>query len=78
MISYWENDIFAQADFIVIGAGIIGLSTAISLQTRYKKAKVLVIERGTFPTGASTRNAGFACFGSLTELAANITEWGED
>lgn len=78
MISYWEKDIFAQADFIVIGAGIIGLSTAISLRMRHKKAKVLVLERGTFPTGASTRNAGFACFGSLTELAANIKEWGED
>jgi glycine/D-amino acid oxidase-like deaminating enzyme len=26
------------------------------------------LERGQFPTGASTKNAGFACFGSLTEI----------
>jgi len=30
------------------------------------------------PTGASTRNAGFACFGSLTELIADAAKMGED
>lgn len=30
--------------------------------------RVLVLERGPLPIGASTRNAGFACFGSLSEL----------
>ncbi len=30
--------------------------------------KVLLLERGVLPYGASTRNAGFACFGSLSEL----------
>jgi len=30
------------------------------------------------PTGASTRNAGFACFGSVTELIADTMSIGED
>ncbi|HEX8957723.1 MAG TPA: FAD-dependent oxidoreductase, partial [Burkholderiaceae bacterium] len=34
--------------------------------------------RGLLPSGASSRNAGFACFGSLTEILADIEELGED
>ncbi|MFM7467254.1 MAG: NAD(P)/FAD-dependent oxidoreductase [Crocinitomicaceae bacterium] len=68
-MSYWENkSYFEQIDFLVIGAGIVGLSTAIYLRERYKNAKIVIIERGYLPTGASTKNAGFACFGSPTEL----------
>ena len=33
---------------------------------------VAVVERGALPEGASTRNAGFACFGSLTELLDDL------
>ena len=29
------------------------------------KAKIVILEKGLFPQGASTKNAGFACFGSL-------------
>ena len=32
------------------------------------KASIAILERGLFSNGASTKNAGFACFGSLTEL----------
>ena len=31
-------------------------------------SKIVVLERGILPQGASTKNAGFACFGSLSEL----------
>ncbi|MDF2157155.1 FAD-dependent oxidoreductase [Algoriphagus sp. CAU 1675] len=68
MFSYWENKHFFNYDLIVIGAGFVGLSTAIHYKSRNPKARVLVLERGVFPTGASTKNAGFACFGSLTEI----------
>ncbi len=78
MISLWEKNSFIQYDFIVIGGGIVGLSTAISLKERHKKATVLVLERGMFPSGASTKNAGFACFGSPGELLADIDTIGED
>lgn len=78
MISFWERDMIGHVDFIIVGAGIIGISTAISLRLRHKHARIVIVERGAFPTGASTRNAGFACFGSLTELAVNVREWGEN
>ncbi|MCU0360268.1 MAG: FAD-binding oxidoreductase [Bacteroidia bacterium] len=71
--SYWELKSFFQAqDLIVIGAGIVGLSTAIAYKLKNKSALVLVIERGLFPEGASTKNAGFACFGSAGELLEDL------
>lgn len=72
MLSFWEKDEFLKYDAIIIGGGIVGLSTAISLKEQTPKLKVLVLEQGTFPTGASTKNAGFACFGSLTEILADL------
>lgn len=78
MRSYWENDAWLQYDYIVVGAGIIGLSTAISLKELAPKSTVLVLERGLIPSGASTRNAGFACFGSLTEILYDMKQNGEE
>lgn len=68
MLSYWEQKNFLNYDLIVIGSGFTGLATAIHFKKKNPKAKVLVLEKGSFPTGASTKNAGFACFGSLTEI----------
>lgn len=71
--SYWEvKQYFKKFDIIVIGSGIVGLSTAISFKKRNKKATILVIERGWMPNGASTKNAGFACFGSAGELLDDL------
>ncbi|MBS1688798.1 MAG: FAD-binding oxidoreductase [Bacteroidetes bacterium] len=78
MFSYWEQQSFADYQHIVIGAGIVGLSTAIELKEKYPKASVLVLERGLLPTGASTRNAGFACMGSVTELLDDLQHMNED
>lgn len=72
MLSYWEKKNFLHYDFIVIGAGIVGLSAAIQYKERHPSASVLVLERGLFPTGASSKNAGFACFGSLTEILDDL------
>ncbi|UJP63303.1 NAD(P)/FAD-dependent oxidoreductase [Mongoliitalea daihaiensis] len=72
MWSYWEWKNFKQYDLIVIGAGIVGLSTAIQYKEKFPERKVLVLERGLLPTGASTKNAGFACFGSLTEILDDL------
>jgi len=72
MFSYWEQQSFSHYDHIVIGAGLVGLSVAIELKERYPKSRVLVLERGLLPTGASTRNAGFACMGSATELLDDL------
>jgi len=72
MLSFWEKNTFLNYDYIIIGSGIVGLSTAASIVEKNKKAKILVLERGLFPTGASTKNAGFACFGSLTEILSDL------
>lgn len=68
-LSFWEREEYLKGiDFAIIGAGIVGMSTAIFLKLRYPKAKITLLERGYLPSGASTKNAGFACFGSPTEL----------
>lgn len=78
MISYWEQKSFLHYDHIIIGSGIVGLSTAIELQTAFPKHKILILERGLLPTGASSRNAGFACMGSVTELLDDLKNSSED
>ena len=68
-LSFWERKEYLNGiDFAIIGSGIVGMSTAIFLKKRYPSAKITILERGYLPTGASTKNAGFACFGSPTEL----------
>lgn len=78
MISYWEREHFMHYDHIVAGAGIVGLSVAIELKDKYPAQRVLVLERGLLPTGASTRNAGFACMGSATEILDDLQHISED
>ncbi len=78
MISFWERRSFLSYDIIIVGAGITGLSTAATIKEQHPDLSVLVLERGLLPTGASTKNAGFACFGSLTELLSDIEVMGED
>jgi gamma-glutamylputrescine oxidase len=72
-LSFWEkNSFFAPADAVIIGGGIVGLSAAISLKKEHPNWRIVVIERGNLPSGASTKNAGFACFGSITELIDDL------
>ena len=68
MISYWEKIAFTNYDLIVIGGGISGLFSALSYVKKKPNARVVILERDIFPNGASTKNAGFACFGSVSEL----------
>jgi gamma-glutamylputrescine oxidase len=70
--SFWEKESFVHYQYIVIGAGIVGLHTAIALHKKHPQASILVLEKGLLPTGASTKNAGFACMGSATELLADL------
>ncbi|MBS1645043.1 MAG: FAD-binding oxidoreductase [Bacteroidetes bacterium] len=72
MLSFWERESFLRYDHIVVGSGITGLSVALELRKTFPKARILVLERGLFPTGASTRNAGFACMGSASELLDDL------
>ena len=73
-LSYWETDTYIDnVDFLIIGAGIVGYSTALEIKKNNPSAKVLILERGFLPTGASSKNAGFACFGSATELVDDLS-----
>ncbi|RVU01458.1 FAD-binding oxidoreductase [Mucilaginibacter limnophilus] len=77
--SYWEQTSFINnSDVIIIGSGLVGLSAALHLKQKQPALKVLVLERGFMPTGASTKNAGFACFGTISEQIANIKASSED
>lgn len=77
MLSYWEQQSFTRYNHVIIGAGIVGISTAIELKQKYPTQSVLVLERGLLPTGATTRNAGFACMGSATELLDDLSQRNE-
>src|ERR1700712_1313761 len=77
--SYWEQTAFLNnADVIVIGSGIVGLSAALHLKRQRPNLNVTVLERGFLPTGASTKNAGFACFGSLSEQISFLKRSSEE
>ena len=78
MLSYWEKQSLLHYDVIIIGAGIVGLSTALSIREKDASKRVLVTERAILPTGASTKNAGFACIGSLTEILDDLTYMNQD
>src|ERR1700744_463523 len=77
--SYWERTAFIDdADVIIIGSGIVGLSAALHLKRQQPDLKVTVLERGFLPSGASTKNAGFACFGSLSEQLSFLKRSSEE
>lgn len=71
--SYWEfKQYFNCPDLCIIGAGLVGLNAGISYLELNPDAKVLILERSYISSGASSKNAGFACFGSPTELMADL------
>ena len=72
-LSYWEiKSWFTNVDFTIVGSGIVGLHSALYLKQKFPKALVLILEKGMLPQGASTKNAGFACFGSLSEMIDDL------
>jgi len=77
-LSYWElKNWFTNVDYTIVGSGIVGLHAALRLRERFPKSKILVLEKGMLPQGASTKNAGFACFGSLSEIIDDLKSHSE-
>lgn len=71
--SFWEADVSSPiADVVVVGAGLVGLSTALFIKQAKPNWVVRVVEGGDAPCGASVKNAGFACFGSAGELIDDL------
>ncbi len=77
--SFWEYQLlFSQTDVLIVGAGITGLAAAITIKQQAPKLKVLVIESAKLGTMATTRNAGFLCYGSPSELLNDLDAHGPD
>ncbi len=73
MYSYWEKNYWLpEVDYCIIGAGIVGLSTALFLNQKYPSKSIAILERGALPSGASTKNAGFACYGTAGEILDDL------
>jgi glycine/D-amino acid oxidase-like deaminating enzyme len=78
-LSYWEiKSWLTDVDFTIVGSGIVGLNCALQLRERFPKSNILILEKGVLPQGASTKNAGFACFGSLSELIDDLQHHTEE
>ena len=78
-LSYWEiKNWFTNVDFTIVGSGIVGLHCALNLKERFPDCKILILEKGILPQGASTKNAGFACFGSLSEIIDDLKSHAEE
>jgi glycine/D-amino acid oxidase-like deaminating enzyme len=76
--SIWEKESFYRhRDILIVGGGLAGLWSAYYLKKKKPRLTIAILERGIIPTGASTRNAGFACFGSVTELIADAKNMGK-
>ncbi|WGD35868.1 FAD-dependent oxidoreductase [Olleya sp. YS] len=72
-LSYWEiKSWLTSIDYTIVGSGIVGLNCALQLKKRFPNANILILEKGILPQGASTKNAGFACFGSLSEILSDL------
>lgn len=76
-LSVWEQESFySTQDIIIIGSGFMGLWTALHLKLKNSSLRITILEKNITPLGASTRNAGFSCFGSPTEILHDIETMG--
>src|SRR6056297_2243378 len=89
-VPYWQRSTKPQAidvDAAIVGGGVCGLSAALHLIRR--GLSVVVLERHTAGSGASSRNAGFlmrgmaesykvACDTLGSDTARNIWRWSEE
>ncbi|AWH73400.1 FAD-dependent oxidoreductase [Dokdonia sp. Dokd-P16] len=78
-LSFWERESwFNNLDYTIVGSGIVGLLCAIRLREKDANSKIVILEKGLLPNGASTKNAGFACFGSISELLEDLKTHSEE
>jgi gamma-glutamylputrescine oxidase len=78
-VSHWEATAWREPwDLVIVGAGITGSSAALHFLTDHPGARVLLLERAVHPSGASTRNAGFTCFGTIGESLDDLAHESAD
>lgn len=75
--SYWEHQGFGKADWVILGAGLVGLQSARKIKDAFPQKRVMVLDAHALGNAASLRNAGFACFGSAGEMLDEIERTSE-
>lgn len=73
---YSHRDLSADADFVVIGGGLNGLSAALHLAKR--GAGVVLVEAGKIGSGASGRNGGMVGSGMSIGLGTALKRYGDE
>lgn len=74
---YWTaSSVFAAYDVVIVGGGFTGLCAGITLLKHAPKLRVAILESEMLGTKASSRNAGFVCFGSPSEIQRDIETHG--
>jgi glycine/D-amino acid oxidase-like deaminating enzyme len=73
-LSYWELKNWFTRWITPVGSGIVGLHAA--LLAKNTESKILVLEKECYH-GASTKNAGFACFG-ISEIIDDLKSHSEE
>ena len=79
MTSYWEKKHWLEdCDVAIIGSGLVGLYIANFIKDHHKYWTVSIFDKAYPPLGASTRNAGFACFGTVGETLSDLKKSSEE
>lgn len=77
--SYWEWKGWLEAlDVVVVGGGLVGIHAALRIRENHPSWRILVMDERTVGGGGTSRNAGFACFGSPSELLDDVATMGLD
>lgn len=78
-IGYWESEtLLKPVDLTIVGAGIVGMSTALHIRRARPDWTLRIVERSPLSAGGTTRNAGFACFGSAGEWLDDLESLGTE
>lgn len=79
-ISYWLDKSHEKStktyDYIIVGAGVAGLSTAYWLEKNNPNCTIALIDKTYFSGGASGRNAGFVTCGSAEHFNKLMKQFG--